>query len=383
MTSRVARSVEVFRAAFERASAPTVGFEEEVMVLDPHTYDLAGLGREIVHRLGDGQRFKLELPASQLEITSNPALSAQELGRQLLEARRTLADRAADVARFGCAGVHPFAAERGAMNTAPPYDWTLRRYGLVARKQLVCALQVHVAVPGAERVLPVYNAARSHLPELLAVTANAPVYRGEDTGLATVRPTIAEQLPRQGVPPVLEGWEHYGAALAWGARSGAFPRRGAWWWELRPHGTHGTLEVRVPDAQTTVGEATAVFALVQSLVVWLGDRHDADDLPPPAETWRIEENRWSAIRYGTRGRMADLETGRSMPTEQRLHSLLDALEATAERLASREQLSRVRTMIDQPGWLRQLEVLRQGGPRAVAEHLSRAFTCGEGQTAEP
>ena len=36
-------------------------------------------------------------------------------------------------------------------------------------------------------------------------------------------------------------------SLRWGETSGRF-QPGAWWWELRPHRRHGTLEFRVPDA---------------------------------------------------------------------------------------------------------------------------------------
>jgi carboxylate-amine ligase len=74
------------------------------------------------------------------------------------------------------------------------------------------------------------------------------------------------------------------------------PRR--WWWELRPHPAFGTLEVRVPDAQSTVEDAAAVTALVHSLAAWLAARHDAGERLETADTWRLEENRWAAARRG-------------------------------------------------------------------------------------
>ncbi len=40
------------------------------MVLDPETLDLAPLAPVLLERLGLAERYKLELPASQLEITS-------------------------------------------------------------------------------------------------------------------------------------------------------------------------------------------------------------------------------------------------------------------------------------------------------------------------
>ncbi len=75
-----------------------------------------------------------------------------------------------------------------------------------------------------------------------------------------------------------------------------------WWWELRPHPRFGTLEVRVPDVQQTIGEATGIAALVHALAADARER----PAPEPVPTWRIEENRWSACRHGLDGAMADL-----------------------------------------------------------------------------
>ena len=80
-------------------------------------------------------------------------------------------------------------------------------YGSAVRRQLICGLHVHVAVPGSERALAVYNAMRSYLPDVAALAANAPVYCGRDAGMASVRPIVAGVLPRQGVPPAYESWE--------------------------------------------------------------------------------------------------------------------------------------------------------------------------------
>ncbi|HKP91447.1 MAG TPA: YbdK family carboxylate-amine ligase [Thermoleophilaceae bacterium] len=314
------------RAAFESDRPLTVGIEEELMLLDPATLDLAPRSEELLERTGRDPRFKLELPAAQIEIVSPPAATVGELAGFLASARRDLAAAGDGLVRLAGAGVHPFAAPEGELNRGPRYDHTAATYGRVARRQLVFALQVHVAVPGAERALAVHNALRSYLPELLALSANAPYHAGEDTGLATVRPKIGEQLPRQGVPPAIASWDELAADLDWGARAGTVQHAGVWWWELRPHPLHGTLEVRVPDTQTTVGEAAGVAAAVHALVGWLVRRHDAGETLAVAPTWRIEENRWSALRDGVRGTLADLETGDRIATAERLSGLLDELE---------------------------------------------------------
>src|SRR5947209_4243694 len=208
-------SANELRAAFDRAPAYTLGMEEEVMLLDPETFDLAPRAPELLERLDDDARFKLELPASQLEIVMPPMSDAGEIAVSLLKARRALAAAA---------------------------DGLVREYGSIAARQLVCAQQVHVSVGDSDRALAVYNRLREYLPLLAALAANAPFYEGADSGLASVRPKLCELLPRQGVPPAIESWEAYAAMLRWGQRAGAFPQPRAWWWELRLHPRFGTLE---------------------------------------------------------------------------------------------------------------------------------------------
>jgi carboxylate-amine ligase len=353
------------RARFDAAPAYTVGIEDEVMVLDPDTLELAPRAREVLSLLGGDPRYKLELPASQIEIVVGPSATVPEAARSLFEARRDLAVRVGGAVRFAAAGAHPTSSGVGELNQSPRYLHVIGEYGSVAMRQLVCALQVHVSVPGADRALAVYNAARAYLPGLAALAANAPFYEGRDTGLASVRAKIGELLPRQGVPPAFESWEAYADALAWGAATGAFPDPSSWWYELRLHPELGTLELRVPDGQSTVRDAAAIAAVAQSLLAWLGERHDNGDLGPPAPTWRIEQNRWWACRDGVDGFTADLMTGAVRPTREWLGGLLDTLEPVASRLGAADGLARARELTECNGALAQ----RQVAARASISHV--------------
>ncbi len=82
-----------------------------------------------------------------------------------------------------------------------------------------------------------------------------------------------------------------------------------WWWELRPHPTFGTLEIRVCDTQATLAETGALAATIHALVAWLRERHLAGERAETIPSWRIDENRWSACRHGVAGTMADLHVG--------------------------------------------------------------------------
>ena len=272
--------------------------------------------------------------------------------------RRELA--AASELRFAAAGTHPFAAPLGALTPGERYDAILREYGDVARSQEVCALQVHV--PVGERTLEVYNALRGHLPELAALAANAPFHAGRDTGMASVRPLISGLLPRQGVPPVIASWEHFASILSWGEASGAVPEWGRWWFELRPHLSFGTLELRVCDSQACIADVAAVAGFAHALVAWLAER----ELGEPAESWRIAENRWVACRWGLDGVFADLVTGERRPVREVLHARVEDLRPVAARIGA--DLSGVDALIERNGALKQ---------RAVGLERATAWLAGE------
>jgi glutamate---cysteine ligase / carboxylate-amine ligase len=370
-SSRPPPSSDELRAAFDRPAPLTLGVEEELMLLDPETLDLVPHATEVLARLEGDRRFKPELPAAQLEILTSPAARVSEATAALAAGRRDLAAAAGGLVRLAAAGAHPFAAPEGELNRGTRYERTAAEYGDRARRQLVFALQVHVAPGSAGRALAVYNALRSHLPVIAALAANAPFHGGADTGLASVRPTISAQLPRQGVPPMLEGWEDYAAQLAWGAAAGPVADPSAWWWELRPHPRFGTLELRVPDAQTTVAEAGAVAAFVQCLVADLCRRHDVGERLPAVPSWRITENRWWAARDGLDAELADLETGERIPLRASLPEWIERLEPLAAQLGCADELAAAAALARENGAVRQRRMVAEGAsPRELTAWLA-------------
>ncbi len=350
---------------FDGDGAYTVGIEEEVLLLDPLTGDLAPVAPQVLPLLGGDERFTLELPASQLEIVLPPEPDAAAAVAALAAARRDLAAGLGDRVRPAAAGAHPTAGPLGALSPGERYERTLREFGPLGRAQLVAALQVHVRVPGADRALAVHDALRAFLPELAALAANAAHWAGRDTGLASVRPKLSDLLPRQGIPPALGTWDAYAAALA------RLPDPGRWWWELRPHVAHGTLELRVPDAQTTVADAAGVIALARAVVVWLAERWDAGEVLPVPESWVVAENRWAACRAGVDGEFADVLTGERRPARAAVAALLDAVAPTAARLG--DDLAPAHALLAAPGYERRRATAAEVGVGGLAPGLADAF----------
>jgi carboxylate-amine ligase len=366
-------SADALRARFDANDPWTVGLEEELMLVDATSGEL--LHDESVHEtIGSAdQRFKRELPVSQVEIVLPPASGADAAVAGLRGARAALRELLPGRAAALACGAHPAAPAEGKLSAGDGYAALAAEFGPVARRQLICALQVHVAPGSSERALPVYNALRSYLPEIAALAANAPFRDGRDSGMASVRPKIAEGLPRQGVPPAFASWEDLADGLAWTSAAGGM-QRSTWWWELRLHPFLGTLELRVPDTQTTCADAAGVAAFVQCLVAWLGERADAGEELPVHDRWRIEQNRWSANRHGVEGMLADLSTGERQPTRERLLGLIERLEGATERIGAASGLAEARRLAERNGAVEQREAFaRFGSVEELPAYLAGRF----------
>ena len=81
------------------------------------------------------------------------------------------------------------------------YRGLIRSLGFVARQELVFGMHVHVGMADPEEAIYVANGLRAHVPLLIALSANSPLWRGELTGLMSSRVPIFRAFPRVGLPP--------------------------------------------------------------------------------------------------------------------------------------------------------------------------------------
>jgi len=356
-------NASLLRSQFSSTVAGTVGLEEELLLVHRGSWlpvDASGVVADV-----RDPRVKRELPACQLEIATSVHESVAEAIDELRLCRALVAGACGPDMAAIAAPVHPLIDGPVALSVTERADELGTRYREVMGRQLVASLQVHLAFGDADCTLGVYHALRNLLPELAALAAAAPFAAGRDTGLCSARPVIASQLPRQGVPPIISSWEEYADDLAWAVRGGAVTDASEWWWELRPHVGYGTLELRVLDVQATTQQADAIARLVHALAARLAELHRLGELPPPAPTWRIAENRWAALRDGVRGQLLDLRTGQARPTRRRLHDLIDAAEPYAPG-----GLDDARALVEDPP----VDHLRTLGPQRVAPWLAEVFT---------
>jgi carboxylate-amine ligase len=353
---------ELLRTLFSSTVAGTVGFEEELLVVDRGSW-LPADAAPVVARAAD-LRVKPELAACQVEIATLVHEDVAGAVEELRSCRAVLSAACDPDLAVIAAPVHPLLDGPAKLSPTERVAELGGRYREVLGRQLVSSLQVHLAFGDADITLGVYTALRNLLPELAALAGASPYVGGRDTGLCSVRPVIASLLPRQGVPPIITSWEQYAKDLAWLACDGAGPDASEWWWELRPHVRYGTLELRVLDVQATVGRTSTIARFVYALGAALAELHRLGEVEPPAPSWRIAENRWAALRDGVRGELLDLRTGESRPTRHVLHDLIDFAEPFAPG-----DLDDTRAMVEDPP----IEDLRGLGADGLVPWLAEVF----------
>jgi carboxylate-amine ligase len=356
-------------AAFDHALPFTIGVEEELMLVDPISLDLAPAIDEVLALCAGDTRYYRELRSAQIEIVTPVCAAAADACRELGHARRDLIELLDGRYRLLAAGTHPVSTRHGEVTAADRYRQIADEYTFATMRSLVCGLHVHVAVQGADRALAVFNALRSYLPELAALGANSAFIEGHDTGMASIRPKLNEIYPRSGIPPVLPGWDDLVRFVAWGRSGGLFPDASHFWWEMRPHPVHGTIEIRVADTQTRVEDATAIVAVIQALVSMLAAKLDAGEHLPVHDTHWITENAWRAHRYGVRGWLVDLDSGRRVETRERLVALIDSLVPYAAALGGADALQDARALVIGNGAERQSYVAAREGVDGLTRWL--------------
>ena len=352
----------LLRRAFDAVSDLTVGAEEELLLLDPGTLAPAAASEWLLAGLGESRMHRPELWSAQVELVTDVGDSPAAVVADLRAARMQLVEAAAGRLRIAGLGTHPLALPAQTFSPGDRYAEIVEHHRLGARLgALASGLHVHVAVQGADRALAVYNAVRGYAPLFTALAANALFIAGQDTGLATVRPTLADALPRQGVGPHLPAWSDLEELVEWGRRTGAIPDPAKLWWECRLNLRLGTVELRAPDAQSSLDDDHALIALTHALVADLCERLDGGERLPAHDTLRIQENRWRAMRFGMKAELIDLENDRPVHARDAVAGLLDRV----ARHAPPAGLAHVRSLAARDEPRAQRRVARLHGPAAI------------------
>ncbi|WP_022887820.1 glutamate--cysteine ligase [Agromyces italicus] len=376
---------------FAHSRRSTVGLEWEIAIVDRATGELASIGDRVLELLDAGSpggthpSITSELLTNTVELVSGVhttvAGAVRDLEQQLAEVRAVI-DGLGDYELI-CSGSHPFSQWYDQhLTDKPRYHKLIERTRWWGRNMMIWGVHVHVGLEDRDKALPILDGLLAYLPHLQALSASSPFWAGVDTGYASNRALMFQQLPTAGLPYPLADWAAYERYVGDLVRTGVIDDHSEVRWDIRPSPRWGTVEVRVCDGVSTAAEIAAIGALVQCLVEWMSTRLDEGETLTVLQPWFLRENKWRAARYGMEAEVITDVAGTERPVADDLRDLLTTLAPVAERLGCPAELQQVRAVLDGgASYQRQLRVSADadGDLTAVVAHLARELREGIGE----
>ena len=332
---------------FNPSKEPTVGVEVESQIVDKSTGDLVNIAENIVNGYGNEERVKHELYLSTVEVTSSPTLDTNNTYLELSSIFKDILQLAnKNNAGLIATGTHPFALyeDQVITNVNPRYEEFANKYGWAVRRLLTFGMHVHVGMDSKEKAVAVHDEIRKYLPLVLALSACSPFWRGKDTELYCSRLSVFQGLPNTGLPEPYYEWREYEQSLQTLVEADIIKAGVGYrqiWKDVRIHPAYGTIEVRIADSMPSLIDTVAVATFVQSLAIYIGNKWEDGNLPPPTPNWLIERNRWAAIKEGLNAKfIIDLD-GRTKPIKEVIKNLTKEISPIAESLGSLNRLNKL------------------------------------------
>ncbi len=369
---------------FVPSAGSSLGIEWELQLVSPETRELTSGAREILEELspgGEHPKAKHELLQSTIEILTGVCGTVGEATADLaatVEQLRPLAE--ARGLALMCAGTHPvtdWATQQISPN--PRYAKLVEDMQWLGRRLQIFGVHVHVGVRSADKAVAITNALTAYVPHLLAVSASSPYWKGSDTGLASARSKVFEGLPTAGLPFQLKDWAQFESYMETLIKTGTIGSIKEVWWDIRPHPTYGTVELRICDGLPTLREVGMVAALSHCLVDSFDRELDKGYTLPTPKGWVVRENKWRAARYGLDAGIIVGEDDRVVPVRAALAELVHELRPAAERLGCADELAAVNEIVEGgASYQRQRAVAAaaDGDLTAVVDSLLAEFAAG-------
>ncbi|MBJ6370254.1 carboxylate-amine ligase [Sedimentitalea arenosa] len=362
----------------------TLGIEEEYLLVDRDSLQLSEAPEALMTACQSDLEGQVspEFLQCQIEVGTRVCASIGEAREDLKRLRACVVRHAADHNLAPIAvSCHPFADWKDQQHTHKErYTALQQALGGVARRMLICGMHVHVGIEDQTLRADLMPQLSYFLPHLLALSASSPYWQGDDTGLASYRLTVFDNLPRTGLPPHFDSWADYERATGTLIELGVIEDTSKIWWDLRPSASFPTLETRIMDVSPRLEDTLALAALTQAIVRMLCRLRERNQRWRTYDRFLIAENRWRAQRYGTTEGLIDFGDRSIKPFATLLDELIGLLSEDAEALGTTQELAALRNIVrDGTSAARQRQVHAEAvaadkpaGP-AVVQHLIEEF----------
>src|SRR5690606_2621386 len=165
------------------------------------------------------------------------------------------------------------------------------------------------------------------LPVLLALSANSPFWRGEDTKYASFRSQAIVRWPTAGPTEAFGSADEYHGLIASMIASGAILDEGMIYFDARLSHHYPTVEIRVADVCPDAADTVLVAALCRGLVDTAAAEWRAGDEPLPLSTAMLRLMSWQAGRFGIEGDLIDPRSSKPRAAREIVADLVDHVRA--------------------------------------------------------
>lgn len=328
----------------------TLGIEEEYLLIDPQTRDLAE--DHLAAVLGACEkrlkaRVRPEFLKSQIEVGTHVCKTVTGAREDLAGLRRAVAEIAGDHGlALIAAATHPFARWEAQGHTDKDrYHLLARDLQAVARRLMICGMHVHVGIEDEDLRIELMNQVVYFLPHLMALSTSSPFWQGEDTGLKSYRLCVWDELPRTGLPEQFDSFGEYQRHVEVLTRAGLIEDASMLWWDVRPNNRYPTMEMRITDMCTRIDDALSIAAIFLCVVRMLYRLRMGNQRWRTYANMLIDENRWRAHRYGTEAGMVDFGKGAVVPFADLLEELIELIAEDAQALDCEADVLHARTIL--------------------------------------
>lgn len=353
---------------FAHSPRSSVGIEWELQLIDSDSLDLRQCAEAVLAEIhgpeGAHPSIHHELLLNTVEVVSAPAPTVPEavedIESSITDLRPIMAALRLELAT---AGTHPFANPLyQRVTNKERYAKLVDRTRYWGQQMLLFGMHVHVGIEEPSKVIPILNALMTRHAHLQALSSSSPFWSNRDTGYASNRAMMFQQLPTAGIPHQFDDWEGLESYTADMLRTGVIDDFSEVRWDIRPSPKLGTIEVRTCDAPTNVTELKALAALTHCLVEHYSTELDEGRALPRLPQWFVAENKWRSARYGMDAILIlDAEGNEELVSVTVAH-MLERLEPVARRLGCAEELRMVEVILEKgASYQRQHRAYLEGG----------------------
>jgi carboxylate-amine ligase len=376
---------------FASSRQSTLGVEWELALVDAETGELASVANEVLRGVAsrhpelneddEHPHIKQELLLNTVELVTGICNTVADAKADLdssLAAVREVTDPMG--VEIFCAGSHPFSPPQlQPVTDKARYAKLIDRTQWWGRQMVIYGVHVHVGIDRRDKVLPILDGLVNYFPHFQALSASSPFWGGEDTGYASHRALMFQQLPTAGLPFQFSSWADYESYVQDMFTTGVIDTLSEIRWDIRPVPNLGTIEMRICDGLATLEEVGAVAALTQCLVDEFSTTLDNGGTIATMPPWHVQENKWRAARYGLEAIIIlDAEGNEELVTDH-LRKTVKRLKPVAVKLGCSTELADVLKIIERgAGYQRQRRVAAEHGGdlRAVVLDLVKQMRKG-------